>query len=225
MTFYKSLLPILLIISFVTKGQTPIDKAKAEKLYKETKPLYISFFSLQVYKHDSAKIVCKLLINKFTNIYMADTTDKKIGNYLAECYLYDKDYEKAIYWNKHQIRCHARDRDNIFSFQDLAQAYLFIGKIDSGKKYITKAITIREKKPGLNNVTPVFLLNLISIVDKTINMSDSGEIEILKSKSIEPCKYAIAILNFIRPYAKKSTEDVRMQFEQEAILLKKRKCQ
>jgi len=217
---YKIILFFLLFIPGIANSQNSIDKTKAAKLLEEIKPLYESYFSLQIRNHDSAKIVCNILIEKFKEIYYVDTTDKKIGDYLVECYFYNKDYVKAINWCNHQILYHSNNVDNIYYFQTLAIAYLNLGELNLGKKYIAKAITINETNPDWNDLSPVFLLNLKSFIDDIIKGNDSVEVSFLKSKNISVDQYANQIFNFLMPYAEKSTQDVQMQYRNEINIFK-----
>jgi tetratricopeptide (TPR) repeat protein len=216
---HKLFLVYLLFISCSAKNKNTVDKIGAQKLYKEAMPLYESYFSLQIRNHDSAKTIRKILIEKFKEIYKVDSTDKKIGGYLAECYFDDKNYENAIYWCNRQISYHKNDADNVFSFETLAQSYINLGRFDSGKVYVKRAINNDRIESNSNNLTPVFLLNIKAFIDNIINKNDAEGIALLQSKNISPCQYVVGIFNFIFPYAEKSTEDVRIQFEEDDIPL------
>jgi hypothetical protein len=118
---HKALLYLLVsvtLFSYEGISQNSIDKVKAQALFKETIPLFSSFLSFQKNNRDSARLLSKILINKYLEIYKTDTTSRSIGDFLSDCYTYNKEYEKGIYWNRRQLLVNSKPSDREVYYED-----------------------------------------------------------------------------------------------------------
>jgi tetratricopeptide (TPR) repeat protein len=198
------LLTLLIFLSFFsynTKSQNLPNKIKSEELKKEVFPIWKAF--LRNYDNrDSGKILNNILIDKFKTIYQLDSTDKGVGDFLIDCYTYNKEYEKAIYWNKHQLLINDDSISKRTYFRSISYSFICLGNIDSSKFYLDKAFKIYKEQDYPNDHFDI--TNFIMFADSLYRQKDKEDLSILRKTQKQACEYSVEILKFIQPYLKDS---------------------
>ena len=222
---HKSLLYLLVsftLFSCQSKSQNTIDKVKGQELFKETIPIFTTFLSLQHKNADSAKVLSNILIEKYTIIYQSDTTSKSIGDFLSDCYRFNKDYDKQIFWDRHQLSLNNKPLDKKVYFENLANAYLRLGFFDSSKLYFEKVFRL-EKELGYQDQIQI-VGSFKNFADNIYLKQDKNDLEILSNKVTLPCQYSVDILRFILPYSKDEKVFLMNPFNIDTIKEREKNC-
>lgn len=216
---------LLIFMSCQSKSQDNIDKSKAEKLYKEAKPLFKKFLEFQISGKDSAKIINKQLINIYEEIYKADTLDENVGHYLANFYTYDKQYSKAFKWYLEALKYDTFEPDIATHNQEAAFCLINLGEFDSAKIFLKKAIDIisADKTTSSFRLQGIFS-SFKQIADDINYMKDQSQIKLFSSKKIIPCKYSIELLNYMLPITQQYLNTSLIPFNADTISLRKKDC-
>ena len=163
----------LFFISFKSIGQ---DFAKAKELFIEISPLFLKVEDLKSTNIDSAKGLNKQLIKNLELIYQTDSSFKHISDYLGDCYTYENDDRKAIYWYSKQLPEYSHQEFPIACYSCIALSYCRLGELDSCKQYTLRA-NISFDKNYLGG-TRDYLLRLKKIADNIYSGFDKKTIEI-----------------------------------------------
>ena len=200
--------------------QVSINKEKASTLFKESSSLYDSFRQAQISNTDSARILSKLLIARYLEIYQIDTTNTTIGDNLSELYALNGDYSKAMAWEEHQIIVKESDSAIKYHLEFIAYYFIQSGELDSSINYIKISCTLGKK---LN--IPIFFLERIIEYAYWLNKGfDTNSNILLKSKGINPCYYSIQILKTVFPYTKKINYNLFHPLTKSIIKRKEKNC-
>ena len=216
------LLIFLTIFSCKSKSQNTLDKVKAQTLIIETLPTFSAFLTLQSKNQDSAKRLSKTLIDRYLKIFYTDTTNKTVGDFLADCFTYNKEYEKAIYWDRHQLLVNTKTLDKKVYFENLANIYLRIGNLDSCKLYFEK-VFILEKGLGYQEQIQI-VENFKRFADNIYFNENREDLNILNYKVTSACQYSVDILKFILPYSKDTKVFLRNSFSEDTIIERQKNC-
>jgi hypothetical protein len=212
----------LTLFSCKSQSQNTVDKVKAQTLILETLPIFSRFLTLQNEKPDSARLLSKILIAKYLEIFDADTTNKSVGDFLADCFAYRKEYEKAIYWDRHQLLRNTKELDKKVYFENLANSFLRLGKLDSSKLYFEQVFLI-EKNLGYQEQIQI-VANFKTFADKVYLRQDKEDIDILSKNIKSTCQYSTEILKFILPYSKDERVFIRESFDLDTINERQKNC-
>ena len=220
------LIPFLAFLSCHTKSQNNSDKLKAQELFKETIPTYTSFINLKQRNVDSAKILSNILIDKYQIIYQLDNTSKSIGDFFSDCYKFNKEYDKQIFWDRHQLLLNTKPLDKKVYFENLATAYLSLGILDSCKLYFTKAFHLEKQLDNQFQLVPEFQLvpNFKDFADNIYLKQDKKGLEILSKRVASTCQYSVEILKFILPYSKEKKVSLKNPFSIDTINAREKNC-
>ena len=196
------------LLSCSAKSQSAT-KEKSDVLFKESVPLFMDLLMMQKPDLDSSKIhrdsintLANILIAKYLEIYYLDSINNKSTEYyIADCYRFNKQYEKAIYWYQHEIKGSTNENNIKSSFEFIGQSFLYLGELDSAMYYIKTASFLSEKSENINQVLP----NIIACAKIILKYPDPKLSEILKAKGIKTCQYSIEILKRLEPLTKSKT--------------------
>jgi hypothetical protein len=215
----KLFVPLLFFVSFKCSGQ---DREKAKKLFIETSPLFIKVEELKSKNQDSAHILNKKLIQNLETIFYTDTTFQHIADYLGSCYAFENDNQKTVYWYSKQLPEFSHQDFPVACYSCIALAYFKLGELDSCKIFILRANASFDKNylGGQRD----YLVTLKKMADKVYFKTDTQTIQTLKAKSISSCKYSIAILQFLLPFAEEKKEYFSDTFNKETILVRQKNC-
>jgi len=214
------LLVSLTLFSCQSKSQNTIDKVKSQELFKETIPIFASFLRLQHKNDDSAKILSNILIEKYKIIYQSDTTSKSIGDFLSDCYKFNKEYEKQIFWDRHQLSLDNKPLDKKVYFENLANAFLSLGIADSSKLYFEKAFNLEKELDYQIQIVADFK----SFADNIYLKQDKEKLEILGKRVISTCQYSVDILKLLLPYINDNKVYLTKPFSLDTIIDREKNC-
>jgi tetratricopeptide (TPR) repeat protein len=187
--------------AFVLFTNTAISQGSKQDQIKALSNEAANYF-LQCIKHvdgndDSVIVFSKKAILKFLSIYSLDTTSKSVGDYLADCYRYNRKYDSAIFWYRHQLKIN-KDSAAISAVSEfIALSFIANGYLDSSIQYLNMAIT---NTPKIFENTLLFS-SIVNFANKLYNGTDSISMASLKYKMIKPCNYSIEILKSLLPYS------------------------
>ena len=88
---------LIFILPIICFGQ---NREEAKKLVHEMGPLFVKVGTLKLSKKksESTKYLNRQLIKKLELIFKTDSTYTPVSDYLGDCYAFDNNPEKAIYW-------------------------------------------------------------------------------------------------------------------------------
>jgi hypothetical protein len=220
------LIPFLSLLSCHTKSQSNSDKLKGQELFKETIPIFKSFTKLKEKNIDSAKILSNILVDKYQIIYQLDSTSKSIGDFFSDCYKFNKEYEKQIFWDRHQLLLNTKPLDKKVYFENLATAYLSLGILDSCKLYFTKAFHLEKEVDSKFQLVPEFqiITEFKDFADNIYLKQDKKGLEILSKRIASTCQYSVEILKFILPYSNDKKVILQKPFNLDTINDREKNC-
>lgn len=212
---YLILVVAFLIFSCKTKSQEH-NVFKSIQLFAEggdsaAKGLAIEF-------EDSIKAfqLYRQAIEKFEQAYAADSTNLQLGCHLSQLYSKTGDYHKALYWAlKMQPFYQTSKVARAGSLKDIGFCYLNLGDIEQGSIYIKKALIIDPRIDLLAH-------GLTEIAKKITNQKNVDQVTVLRSKGLNPCVYAVKILQFGRTLY--TRVESKVFFPQEKINDIKKNC-
>jgi hypothetical protein len=214
------LLVSMTLFSCKSKSQTTISKEQGQELFKESAPMFLNLITLQHKNRDSTKILSDILIDNYLKIYQSDTSSKSIGDFLSDCYRFNKNYEKQIFWDRHQLSLNTKPLDRKVYFEGLANAYLRLGIFDSSKLYFERAFLLEKE---IDYQTEI-VVDFKNYADNIYLQQDKEELMILSKRIPSTCKYSVDILKFILPYLKDNKVFLKKPFNIDTIADREKNC-
>ena len=203
-----------------SKSQTTISKEQGQELFKESAPMFLNLLTLQHKNRDYAKILSDILIDNYLKIYESDTSSKSIGDFLSDCYRFNKEYEKQIFWDRHQLSLNSKPLAKKVYFENLANAYLRLGIFDSSKLYFERAFVLEKE---LDYQTQM-VVDFKNFADNIYFQHDKEELMILSKRISSTCKYSVDILKFVLPYLKDNKVFLTKPFSIDTIVDREKNC-
>ena len=195
-------------------------ETELKKLYSEAALYYMKVLKYQDKDEDSVQAAGKLAIEKYQAIYKLDAGRKSIGDYLADCYRYTRQYDSAIIWSRHQLGVYKDSFNVSVSNEMLAYTFILNGNIDSSIKYLHTAYI---KRPRLDYDGRLFT-PIVAVAEKLYTGSDSLLVKSIKKRSINPCSYSIQVLATVFPYADMVKNYAMQNLTKEYIKERSKKC-
>lgn len=184
----------IFLTSCKSKSQSKIDVPKSLRLFKEGADFLRQGFTIEFEDSLAGQKYYKQAIEKFNAAYNADTTNIQLGTYFSDLYLKTQQFDSALYW---ALRMYPFDSVNYYkgnpisisqSYSFIGSCYLYEGDITNGEKYFRLALNADSLQ--------VFKLTqqISDLADKFYYGKLPNQIELLKSKNTEPCKYSLNIM-------------------------------
>jgi tetratricopeptide (TPR) repeat protein len=184
----------LVFISCNSNSQNKIDVPKSLKLFKEGGDVMKKGFTTEFSDSLAAQTYYRQAIILFNASLQADPANVRLGTYLSDLYYKEQKFDSALIW---AMRLFPIDsalyyKDNLraisSSYGFIGSCFIYEGDLETGEKYFCMAFK--------TDTAQVIALTqqLSDISDKLYFKSIPAQLQKLKAKNIDPCKYAIEIM-------------------------------
>lgn len=184
----------ILLTSCKSKRQSSANIPESARLFKEGAALLKQGVKLEFSDSIGGLKYYSQAIEKFTAAYNADTTNVELGTYFSDLYFKTQQYDSALVWALRMFPfdsvTYYKGNSTLISdrYGFIGSCYLYEGDIMNGEKYFRLALSKNQRQ--IINLTQM----LSDIADKFYFSTRPAQIEKLKRKNIDPCKYSLDIM-------------------------------